>query len=92
MRDDRVGARPRVTGSYFYGGDSAMYGANAMMEVLPDGTVEILGPRHWWCVRCGRWEECDDADRCRECAWIWRGSARPGWPRERNRAVRSAGR
>jgi ribosomal protein L37E len=25
---------------------------------------------HWWCNRCGRWELCDDRDRCAECAWM----------------------
>ena len=89
MSDDHVGARLRVSGAYLNGGDIAMDGANAMMGVLPDGSVEILSPRHWWCVSCGRWEECDDSDRCRECAWIWRGRARTGRPRQRTGVVRS---
>ena len=69
-----------------------MYGVNAMIEVLPDGRVEILSPRHWWCVSCGRWEECDDSDRCRECAWMWLGRARPERPLQRDGVTRSAGR
>ena len=69
-----------------------MCGVNAMMEALPDGRVEILSPRHWWCVNCGRWEECDDSDRCRECAWIWRGRARPRRARQRAGVAWSTGR
>ena len=45
------------------------------MEVREDGGIEVLSPFHWWCRDCGRWEVCDDADRCRECAWMRR---RPG--------------
>lgn len=69
-----------------------MYGVNAMMEVLPDGRVEILSPRHWWCVSCGRWEECDDTDRCRECAWVWRCRERRPQRRRRERVGAQADR
>ena len=48
------------------------------VQVTADGTLEVLSPFHWWCRDCGRWEVCDDADRCRECAWM-RG--RRGAPR-----------
>jgi ribosomal protein L37E len=49
------------------------------MEAREDGTVEVLSPFHWWCRECGRWEVCDEHDRCRECGWMRRH--RPRTPR-----------
>jgi len=40
------------------------------MQATSDGVLEVLSPFHWWCRSCGRWEVCDDADLCRECAWM----------------------
>lgn len=36
-------------------------------------TGEVIEPEtiaHWWCRRCGRWEVCNDADLCLECAYM----------------------
>ena len=43
---------------------------NVSLRTNQDGSIEVLSPFHWWCRDCGRWEACDDSDRCRECAWM----------------------
>jgi hypothetical protein len=60
------------------------------VQVNPDGTVEVLSPFHWWCRDCGRWEVCDDHDRCRECAWMRGRSGTPAPGVERPGKARAA--
>jgi hypothetical protein len=63
------------------------------VQVAADGTLEVLSPFHWWCRECGRWEICDDADRCGECAWMReQGGSRPLPPPRRKRERRREGR
>jgi hypothetical protein len=41
-----------------------------VVRATSDGGLEVLSPFHWWCRSCGRWEACDDADLCSDCAWM----------------------